>query len=68
MTKRVVGEYEAIQVRVPKRLYMELAAEAWVMNQSLSRYVCGLLSRRGRWQRTMGAGVRYDLIAETEDG
>ncbi len=41
-----------------------LELEAWECQLSTVEYVRGLLERRGRWMRTVGAGrVKYDIQA-----
>jgi hypothetical protein len=50
-------------VRVSRALEAELRAEAWEENLSLSVYVAGLLTRRGKWARTVGKPGGYDLVA-----
>lgn len=48
-----------IHVTIPRALRADLEAEAWEENLTLSKYVAGLLSRRGKWARSQ----RYDIVA-----
>jgi hypothetical protein len=50
-----------IAIRVSAALKAELCAEAWEENLPLTQYVAGLLTRRGKWARTVGA-PQYDLV------
>ena len=61
----------AVGLSLPLRLYTELAAEAWEENLPLSKYITGLLQRRGKWARSIGRNGGYDLIVaprEREQG
>jgi hypothetical protein len=53
-----------IAVSVSLALKAELESEAWESQLSLSQYVRGLLTRRGKWARSCGQQGGYDLAAE----
>jgi hypothetical protein len=52
---------ENLTVYITKRLKAELGAEAREDRRSLSDYVRGLLSRRGKWARSVGKAGGYDI-------
>jgi hypothetical protein len=53
---------EALSLKITLALKNELLAEAWEEQRTLSDYVFGLLSRRGKWKRsTPVETARYDL-------
>lgn len=53
-----------LAVYVTPALKAELEMEAWESARSLSDYVRQLLSRRGKWARSVGSAGGYDLQAE----
>jgi hypothetical protein len=58
------GPYtKTLTVYLTPAMYGELTAEAWECERALSDYVRGLLSRRGKWSRTVGSAGGYDLQA-----
>lgn len=50
-----------LTVSVSPALKSELEAEAWECEQDLSAYVRGLLTRRGKWARSVGTAGGYDI-------
>jgi hypothetical protein len=53
-----------LRLPVSTALKTALELEAWECQLNLNDYVRGLLERRGRWMRTVGAGrVKYDIQA-----
>lgn len=46
---------------VPPTLKAALEAEAWEEGLTLSQYLRGLLSRRGKWARAVGQAGGYDI-------
>jgi hypothetical protein len=52
-----------IAISVSPALKAELETEAWEEQMTLSHYVRGLLSRRGKWARSCGSAGGYDLQA-----
>lgn len=59
------GRNCAVSIRITPALKAELEAEAWECERSLSDYVAGLLTRRGKWYRSTstatGPAAPYDL-------
>jgi hypothetical protein len=56
------GPYpKTLAVKVSFALYSALEAEAWEEQLTLSDYVRALLTRRGKWARTVGTAGGYDL-------
>jgi hypothetical protein len=53
-----------LALRVSPALHAELTAEAWECERTLSDYVRGLLSRRGKWARSVRSAGGWDLQAE----
>jgi hypothetical protein len=53
-----------IAVSVSLALKAELEAEAWESQLTLSHYVRNLLTRRGKWARSVRSAGGYDLQAE----
>ena len=51
-----------INISVTPALRAALEVEAWESGMKLGDYVRGLLSRRGKWARTVGKPGGYDLI------
>jgi hypothetical protein len=49
--------------RVTPALRAELLAEAWECERTLSDYVRGLLTRRGKWSRSISHAGGWDLQA-----
>jgi hypothetical protein len=49
--------------RVTPTLRAELEAEAWECERTLSDYIRGLLSRRGKWARSLNSAGGWDLQA-----
>lgn len=61
MAVRRSPEHRAtLTIPVTTALKTALELEAWESQLTLGAYVRGLLSRRGKWYRTRGAGG-YDL-------
>ena len=54
---------EKLNLRVTPALKAELEAEAWEEQRTLGDYVRGLLTRRGKWSRSVGRAGGYDLAA-----
>jgi len=52
-----------LHIPVSTALKTALELEAWECQQSLAEYVRGLLSRRGKWARTVGKAGGYDIAA-----
>ena len=55
------GRTARLNLAVTPALKAELEIEAWEEQRTLSDYVFGLLSRRGKWARTIGSAGGYDL-------
>jgi hypothetical protein len=55
---------KALSIYITEALHAELTAEAWECERALSDYVFGLLTRRGKWSRSVGAAGGWDLQAE----
>jgi hypothetical protein len=53
---------ESLVVYMTRTLKAELTAEAWAEQKSLADYVRGLLSRRGKWARTVGLAGGYEVL------
>ena len=65
MARRDPGHRETLHIPVTTALKTALELEAWECQQTLPDYVRGLLSRRGKWARTVHrTGPKYDLQAE----
>lgn len=47
-------------------LKLALETEAWEEQRTLSNYIEGLLTRRGKWARAVGTAGGYDLQNETK--
>jgi hypothetical protein len=52
-----------LALRVTPALHAELTAEAWECERTLSDYVRALLSRRGKWARSVGDQGGWDICA-----
>ena len=63
MTRRSPSNTKPLTVYMPLTLYTELCAEAWECERSISDYVRGLLTRRGKFARSIGTAGGYDLAA-----
>lgn len=65
MSRRPQLVYPArLTIPMTTALKTALELEAWECQQTTNEYVRGLLERRGRWMRTVGAGrVKYDIQA-----
>ena len=63
MTRQRNPRPEKVTIQMTEALKMELLAEAWEEQRTLSDYIFGLLQRRGKWARTVGTAGGYDLIA-----
>ncbi len=61
---RSIEKRVQIAVNVSPALKAELETEAWEEQRSLSDYVRGLLTRRGKWARSVGTSGGYDLQAD----
>lgn len=55
---------KSLSIYITEALHAELTAEAWECERALSDYVFGLLSRRGKWARSIGTNTGWDLQAE----
>lgn len=53
-----------LTIGVSPALKAELLTEAWECELPLSTYVRGLLSRRGKWRRSLQTAGGFDLQAE----
>jgi hypothetical protein len=58
----VTRNTRSLTVTLPPNVYAELVAEAWESELALSEYVRGLLSRRGKWARSVGAAGGYEVM------
>lgn len=52
---------EKIKFSVTPALKAALEAEAWESGLKLQEYIRGLLERRGKWARSIGAPGGYDI-------
>jgi hypothetical protein len=50
-----------LTVMVSPLMKAELEAEAWEEQRTLSDYIRGLLTRRGKWARSVGHAGGYDI-------
>lgn len=50
-----------LTVMVSPLMKAELEAEAWEEQRTLSDYIRGLLTRRGKWARSIGKAGGYDI-------
>ena len=62
--RRNPGYPARLTIPMTTALKTALELEAWECQLDVKEYVRGLLERRGRWMRTVGAGkVKYDIQA-----
>ena len=62
MSYKPADPYTAkLNLRITPTLKAELEAEAWEEQRTVGDYVRGLLTRRGKWARTVGTAGGYDL-------
>jgi len=63
-TRRSPAHPATLHIPMTTALKTALELEAWECQQTTNEYVRGLLERRGRWMRTVGAGrAKYDIQA-----
>jgi hypothetical protein len=55
---------KSLAVYISPQLHAELCIEAHECELTLSAYIRGLLSRRGKWARSVSTAGGYDLQAE----
>jgi hypothetical protein len=60
-SRRPPAHPATLHVPISTALKTALELEAWECQLSLNDYVRGLLKRRGRWARTVGA-AKYDVM------
>lgn len=63
MPRRDPGLRSTLTIPVTTALKTQLELEAWECQMSLGAYVRGLLTRRGKWARSVGSAGGYDLMA-----
>jgi hypothetical protein len=64
MTRPRDSNRVSIAFYVTPALKAELETEAWEEQLSLSHYIRGLLTRRGKWARSVRRAGGYDLQCE----
>lgn len=62
--RRPPGLKATLSIPVTSALKTALELEAWESQLTLPEYVRGLLTRRGKWARSVGRPGGYDLQAE----
>ena len=65
MPRRDPAYAATLTIPMTTALKTQLELEAWECQQTLAAYVRGLLERRGKWRRTVGAAGGYDVMGPT---
>jgi hypothetical protein len=59
--RRPPGLRATLTITVTTALKTQLELEAWESQMSLPEYIRGLLSRRGKWARSVSCAGGYDI-------
>jgi hypothetical protein len=61
MSRRDPGLKSTLTIPVTTALKTQLELEAWESQLGLAEYVRGLLTRRGKWARSVSCAGGYDI-------